>query len=77
MTKAAKKSPQLMHFTTHTLWTAQCAKPQSESFETKITKQLQEQLQKTLAASENALKQKLETFEPVEVPDTAAHCLIR
>jgi hypothetical protein len=77
MSKAAKKTRPTMEFTTHTLWTASCAKPQGKSFETKITVQLQEKLRKTLAASETNLQQKLETFDPVELPDAAARCLIR
>ena len=74
MTKAAKRT---MQFTSHTLWTAQCGKLQGEKVEVKITKQLQEDFKKTLAASESALQQKLETFEPIEVSDAAARCLIR
>lgn len=77
MNKAAKKTRPAMEFTTHTLWTATCAKPQGKPLDTKITVQLQEKLRKTLAASESNLQQKLDTFEPVELPDAAARCLIR
>jgi hypothetical protein len=78
MKKAAKKTrPVMTEFTTHTLWTAKCAKVQGKSINVQITPQLQEQLKKTLAASESALQQKLEAFEPVEIPDAAARCLIR
>jgi hypothetical protein len=76
-TKAAKKPRSEMEFTSHTLWTARCQKAQGGSFQGQITRQVQEQFEKTLAASQDDLKQKLETFEPLEALDAAARCLIR
>jgi len=75
--KTAKKILVRTEFTNHTLWTAPSYKPEGEKFEAKITKALQDAFNRSLAESESELKKKLQSFELVEISDSAARSLVK
>ncbi len=75
--KTEKKIHVSPKFTSHTLWTAPSHKVEDQKFEPKMTKALQDEFAKSLAESESALKKKLESFESVEIPDSAARSLVK
>ena len=64
-------------FTSYTLWTAPSSKPGVEKYEAKPTPEMQEHFQKSLAKSKGDLKKKLETFEPAEISEAAARCVVK
>ena len=73
MTRKAKK---LMQFTAHTLWTAPSA-PSLVTCDVPITNEIREQFRKSLVASEQALKSKLETFRTIDTPEAATRSLVK